>query len=101
MSDETTKELLIEKVADLKEFIGARFENNRKEHKELNIKVTTTNGRVKKLEIWKAYLIGAWAVVSLGFPVLFVYFINDLKHDINSAIDQAIAEYDRETFIRE
>ena len=101
MSDEATKELLIQKIEDLKEFIGARFKNNKAEHKELNMKVTATNGRVKRLEIWKAYLIGAWAVVSIGFPILFIYFINDLKDDIKAGIDLAIIEYDKENFIQE
>lgn len=50
------------------------------------------NGRVKKLELWKAALLGGFAVVSIGFPTLFVYFMNDLKHNLSDQISMAIIE---------
>lgn len=36
---------------------------------------TKTNGNVKKLQLWKAYLTGAWAVLTvLVLPIAFIVF---------------------------
>ena len=98
MSDEVTKELFASKFEDLKEFIGVKFDNNRKEHKELNANQKYTNGRVKRLEIWKAYMYGAWAVIALVFPVLFIYMMNSMESNLERKIDVAIEENNNKYF---
>lgn len=36
----------------------------------IEAKVDKTNGRVTRLELWKAKMMGAWFVVSLAGPVI-------------------------------
>ena len=64
--------------------------------------VEKTNGRVRSLEIWKAMLIGGWAVTTILFPVLFVYFMSSFRHElkniVNTEINTAIDEYDNKIF---
>ncbi len=53
--------------------------------KEIVEQVKTTNGRVKKLEMWKQFLLGAWAVISIASPMVWYYFdktIKDFKEEI-------------------
>ena len=90
MSDNVTTELFENKFSDLKEFIAEKFETNKQEHDKIDVKVTATNGRVKKLEIWRAGLLGAWAVITIIFPFMFIYFVNDIKRDIDNQITNAI-----------
>ncbi len=54
---------------------------------EIKEQVKTTNGRVKSLELWKQFLLGAWAVVSIATPLLWYY--------VNRSIDDFKASFDR------
>jgi hypothetical protein len=56
-------------------------------------KVTQINGRVKSLEIWKACILGGMSVILFLFPVvsaIFVYFIKDLREDMENRITSQI-----------
>lgn len=90
MENHVTKDLFEAKIDGLAKLINEKFEANGKEHGSLDKRVATTNGRVKRLEIWRAMLIGAWAVITVMFPVLFVYFLNTFKTDVNNQITHAI-----------
>ena len=60
--------------------------------------VKDTNGRVKKLELWKAGLIGGFVVISIGFPVLFTYFMSSVKSDLKGEITFQINENNNKFF---
>lgn len=59
--------------------------------------VKSTNGRVKKLELWKAYLVGAWCVASFVsiavMPTFFYLYLQSVKAEINSSMHNDIDEY--------
>ncbi len=51
-----------------------------------------TNGRVSKLENWRAYLVGAWAVVSLVVIPAFTYvYFQDQRN-----LDERIVDNQKE-----
>lgn len=61
---------------------------------DIKTQVVQTNGRVKSLELWKAFLLGAWAVITLLVPILFFQlsrqiddFSDKIKDQITTAID--------------
>ena len=60
------------------DLVSLKFSNQERTLKEIICHVEKTNGRVKALEIWKAYLIGGWVVLSSLFtlvvlPLVFYY----------------------------
>ena len=64
---------------------------------EIVKQTTLTNSRIKKLELWRMFLIGAWAIVSMLIPY-FLYqqsrsleqFSDTVDLKIQSAVDKAI-----------
>lgn len=70
-------------------------------------RVKQTNGRVKKLEIWKAYLLGAWAVITVvgGFAINYIvnrqdsYQIQQDSH-IQQLIDKSVSENNDKYFVK-
>jgi len=82
------------KIADMKE-------ENIRSHSILDTNQKSTNGRVKKLEMWKQFLLGAWAVLSMATPIAWYFIIqsvNNLDTKIDERINNAIVEYDRNNF---
>lgn len=67
----------------------------------IETQVTSTNGRVKRLELWRMFLVGAWTVVTLMLPLM-GYLIIQQFHNLNQSIDgritTAIERYDEENF---
>lgn len=56
-------------------------------------KVDKTNGRVKRLELWRMVLIGAWAAITFMLPLLTYFVINEIdgyKNDVTQQINTAI-----------
>lgn len=52
-----------------------------------------TNGRIKKLEMWRMFLLGAWAVLSLATPVAWYFIVHSLdnySHEVDTRIGNAI-----------
>lgn len=45
-------------------------ETNAKEHEILRKHAETTNGRVKKLELWRSMIVGAIILLGILFPYL-------------------------------
>ena len=62
---EIGNDVIIERIHGLKTLIESRFDENAKEHQSICEKQDHTNGDVTNLKLWRAYLVGAWAVISL------------------------------------
>ena len=67
---EINNEVLVERLDNFKEtvekgFTGIhrRFDENAKEHQTLDSNQKYTNGKVRRIEIWKGTIVGAVAVV--------------------------------------
>lgn len=67
---------------------------------EIKTQVITTNGRVGKLEKWKSFLLGAWAVITLLVPFLYMQisarvdaFTNSIDRSITDAIQRNNEKY--------
>lgn len=68
---------------------------------EIKKQVITTNGRVKNLELWRMFLIGAWAVLSLITPVAWYFIAQSLSgftNDVDAKIVRAINENNNKFF---
>lgn len=59
--------------------IFTKLEFIREKINDIHIQTTQTNGRVKKLELWKSFLLGIWAVSSIigGFLLSQIGNFND------------------------
>lgn len=85
-------------IEDLKELIISKFEasekNNKEDHKLITDKQDYTNGSVRKLQLWKAFLTGGWAVSSIIGSVILYQGIDYIKNnnDNISSMRQEIAE---------
>ena len=68
---------------------------NKLAHESLDKKVSFTNGRVGKLELWRMFLIGAWAVLSMATPIAWYFIVtslNNFSDSIDGKIDAAIQQ---------
>ena len=58
---------------------------------EIKNKVDFTNGQVKSLQMWKQFLLGAWAVLSLITPIAW-YLISVSIQNFQLQVDQSISQ---------
>lgn len=65
-------------------------EDNKEEHQQIIEQAKLTNGSVKELKLWKWFLMGAWAVVTIGFPILYTAKIENLKNEINNMVESEV-----------
>ena len=79
MSDTISNEVIVERIHGVTKLIEEKFasvnvklDQNAKDHKILSDKQDHTNGglidaqtKITNLELWKSYLVGAWAVISV------------------------------------
>lgn len=100
-----TKELFEEKFKDLKENldlhfinIGGKFKSNDDEHDKIEDKINKINDGVLDFKLWKIGLAFAWSVVTVMFPVLFYYFMENHNKDMDIKIMQAIERNNDEYF---
>lgn len=56
---------------------------------DIKTQVISTNGRVKKLEMWRMFLLGAWAVISVFIPFLYMQ-ISSRVDAFTSSVDTRI-----------
>ena len=98
-----------EEYKQLKEFLGEKIDDlkksNREEHGYIIERVDKTNGRVKKLELWRSMLIGGFIAISLtiGIPQAISYIFpkstkaemseEDIKELITNTINKELNEY--------
>ena len=47
-----------------------------------------TNGRVGKLETWRSFLIGAWAVISIAVLPAFVFIFQEQRNNLEKQLDE-------------
>lgn len=71
--------------------LGILLEAIRTDTEEIKKQVTSTNGRVKSLELWRMFLIGAWAVITLITPIGWLLMANSID-EFKSSIDQRITD---------
>lgn len=67
-------------LGQINESLTCFIKENSKEHKEVMAKQDHTNGDVKKLKIWKAYLTGGFSVLAV--VVGFMMYQTDLLKNI-------------------
>lgn len=70
-------------------------ENTHTTLERIEEKVDKTNGRVKRLELWRMVLIGAWAAITFMLPLLtylFISSVSNFKTDIKQEINMAIQD---------
>lgn len=70
-------ETVLERIDGVVNLINEKFDENKTAHTAIQTRVDLTNGRVKKLELWKAYLVGAWAVCSLLLIGILIPLLNN------------------------
>jgi len=104
---ETNTNKMLEKMGQLPVILEKLENINKHFSKEgmvskIESHVEKTNGRVRKLEVWRAGLLGAWAVVTVLFPIMFVYFMNNFRYEVKEIVENhvstAITEYDESIF---
>ena len=91
MNDKFNK--LNESVSDLHVHFGDKGIITR-----MDKNISNTNGRVKKLELWKSFLLGSWAVISVIMPLFFYLYIQEIKHEISSEITAQIEKNNNHYF---
>lgn len=106
MEKYTTGELGI-KLDEIKESISELKKDNIEAHAKMDVKQDKTNGRVKNLELWKMFLMGAWAVLSMATPIAWYFILGALDNfsksmdaRIETIVSRAIDEYDDKIFIK-
>lgn len=92
----TNRELKI--VLDsLKDHINEKIGDVQGDLSEINDRVKTTNGRVKTLELWKSFLLGAWAVTTaFVIPLIIYVWIQNVsvKDAVAASVQDALAQYE-------
>lgn len=98
--DFTARELGI-MIKDLTSKIDEMKEENIKSHESLDKNQKYTNGQVRSLQLWRAYLVGAWAVLTIITPIawfLLMRSITEFNDKIDTKINQAIIENNKRIF---
>lgn len=99
-------------LEDIKNQMSEMKQENITSHANIDQRLQYTNGRLKKLELWKAFLVGAWAVLSMATPVAWYLILNtmsgysdkiDLRIEkkIKESIGEAIEANNRKYFEKE
>jgi hypothetical protein len=57
-----TLEVIAERIDGLKDHINEKFEENVESHKKTTQGMSEINSRVKKLELWRAFIVGGMAI---------------------------------------
>lgn len=89
-------EVIIERMEGMKNLINEKLDDLSKEMKLTKEQCIQTNGRVKKLELWKAMLIGAWGVISIVLISIIIPLAqNYLKGDksVKTEVQSVMSQY--------
>lgn len=93
MTPQTTGEINIV-VSHLKEHINEKVNDINRELSSLTEQVKKTNGNVRRLQIWRSYILGALSViVGVGVPLLvYVYKLETSEIRIKQIVVSSIRE---------
>ena len=70
MSEETpSNAVLLAKLEALSDVVLANHVDNNAQHEKILDQTTKTNGRVGRLESWRSFLLGAWAMIVIGWTI--------------------------------
>ena len=58
--------------------IKLMFEDLKKDFSEVKTLVSATNGRVKKLELWRSYLTGGMSVITLLLIPIIIQYLSKI-----------------------
>ena len=74
------KKIIEAELCGLKELLEEKFDRNDKDHQEIIMQTTRTNGSVRSLQIWRGYITGAVAVLmTIVVPIFFLLAKNYLE----------------------
>lgn len=80
--NEIGNDVIIERIEGIKTLIESKFTENAKEHQSMCDKQDHTNGDVSNLKLWRAYLVGAWAVISIILIGILMPLVNNYLKQI-------------------
>lgn len=93
-----------ETIGELAVLLGQMEDETEKRHKENTDRLTgietkqdamdsRINGRIKSLELWRQFILGVWAVLTIITPIVWYFVlqsVNNVKEDIGNQINSAI-----------
>ncbi len=79
--EKITLGVIVERIEGIKTHINTKFEANKKEHEALDKNQKTTNGEVKKLQLWKAGIVGAFGIVAMIIVPISIYILDEWRND--------------------
>ena len=83
---------------NLKEHITENFKDVNEKLDTIGTQVVKTNGRVKNLELWRSFILGAMAILtSIGIPLILYIYHNEKSNakDIAAMVLEILAkDYD-------
>jgi hypothetical protein len=101
---EVSNDTIVERIEGLKDLVDEKFNENSRNHKSILDQVIYTNGKVRGLLVWRAYLTGGLAVFSivfsiLGYPLMKDYISRqntekDLDKKISEAVERTLSNYE-------
>lgn len=89
-------DVILEKFDGLKELINEKFKENSADHIEIKAKQDHTNGDVSSLKLWRSFLLGAWAVISVLLMAILIPLANNYlknQQDVRAQVSEAMGEY--------
>jgi len=89
----TDLSVVVERLDNVKEKIECNHQENKDEHEKIMKKQDFTNGKVRALQIWKATMAGALAIISMVSG----YVINDYitnREEVAESVHTAAANYE-------
>lgn len=94
------KEVIEEKFDDIDKKITANHNGVFEYLRRIETQTTKTNGRVNSLEMSRAQMWGAIAVLTLLGGVIITLAINAIDSKIDSKINSALQSYDKSRFLQ-
>lgn len=90
--------VLVERMDNILETMKNNHTENKEAHQGIMERQDHTNGNVTALQKWKAYLIGAWAVVSLTYPLIGYLYFENMKHEMKEIAQEEVVSVLQKNF---
>ena len=75
---EVSNEVIVERIENVRSMMNEKFEENNHNHEKMLSQLLYTNGKVRSLVVWRAYITGGVAVLSFVVGVFGVLFVSKL-----------------------